>query len=167
MKILFNPQKYTALLPVEKNKITFQPIEEYARVNNFIEKEELHITLIGFKTGKALLDIRNLLAPEMQGKFDTFLKDLLEKIDWNFKEKGEYHHMVKKFPNGDTCIEFVLMPEIEFLYRSINEITGQTFETPPPHITLFTKGTDPIKSKMGIGIYSQADFESYNPQKII
>jgi len=56
--------------------------------------------------------------------------------------------------------------EIPFLvgfYDSLNKMLKTNLRYPLEHVTLFTRGTNPERSKMGIGINSEIDFFELSP----
>ena len=59
---------------------------------------------------------------------------------------------VEKKEKRESYIQLVNLPALGSFYLSLNTILHINLETPPCHITLYTKGDDAEKSKMGIGI---------------
>jgi hypothetical protein len=58
------------------------------------------------------------------------------------------------------------MPGLAVFYRRLNEILGVNLEAPPAHITLYTGGTNPATSKMGIGIDTPAALNELHPERL-
>ena len=48
----------------------------------------------------------------------------------------------------------------------VNQLLEKQFETPLPHITLYTTSTREDKKLRGIGIYSKKQFEELCPKRI-
>lgn len=131
-------------------------------------KEEFHITVIGFKTGKALSELYAHRSAEEQARIIQALHSLAKEISWEaapieggllYIEK-EYAFRNNKKEKRSSIIQLLDMPGMQAFYTRLNAAIGTDFALPPPHMTLFTgNGT-------GIGIDSMADLEQLKPQQI-
>jgi len=173
--IILNEEKYTLLLGINKSSINLEHIRDIAFKNGFKEKEEFHITVIGFKNGG---EIKNLLETISQNKKEYIIyeiKEIMNSIDWSFDIKSEIYHIskaytfvdyknnnVKKIENRKSYVQMLSMSGIKIFYEKLNYLLDTNFEAPPAHITLFTGGD----SNMGIGINTEEEFEKMNPQLI-
>jgi hypothetical protein len=133
-----------ALLTIPKR------ILEFADNTDFTQKNEFHITVMG---GKIIPLIEGAKA---SGEFDELLDEVKE---WIMTPQNKYYLMAKKDTDGNikqSIIQRVDMPAIEEFYGKLAKETILDVESPPPHITLFTK-----YSENGIALYSQDDFDNY------
>ncbi|MDO8664548.1 MAG: hypothetical protein Q7K44_03345 [Candidatus Liptonbacteria bacterium] len=172
----FDDKNFTLLLNVDKNQLDFSGLRKIAGQNGFDEKNELHITIIGFKNGAEIKKILQTLSREDQEDIIYQIKSLTNNMDWSFTLKPERYHISKEYafrgPQGafkekrESYIQMANMPCIKNFYDILNKILGTNLETPPPHITLFTSGDNREKAKMGIGINSEAELAQLNPKPI-
>ena len=161
-----NEANMTLLLNLSEVEI-LKNIEDLAAQEGYEKKDEFHVTGIGYPNGKK---IRSILAGQEKM---AEIKALINSMNWqDFKLRDEFFRIAKSYANGnnyevrESIIQMVDMPALKEFYEKLNGLLGTTFSLPPAHVTLFTKGTDPKTSKVGVGLYSESDFERYNQGKI-
>jgi len=176
---LFDTKNNTLLLHVKKDSFDLSGIKEVAQEKGFDEKREFHITVLGFKNGGEIKKILKKLAPEEQQAKLSEIQALVDSTDWSFMPEEGRYHISKEYktldPNNkgaeisetrESYIQKVQMQAIQDFYKKLNGILGSSLEPPPPHVTLYTNGTDKEKAKQGIGINSEADFAQLSPELI-
>lgn len=177
-KPIFNPETYTLLLSVE-DKLP-EPVsgnlEFEAKKNRFIKKDEIHITVLGFRHGKKIQEaLENI--PDKDLVIEQLIS-MAEDTEWTFEFLPEIFHISKEYrlKNHDTgreeqetresIIQMVKLENIDHFFDRLNELLNTNLEIPPSHLTLYTKGADEEKSHIGIGIYSEEEFKKLNPRLI-
>jgi hypothetical protein len=115
MKLQFYTEKQTLLLELPNLNIP-NPIERYAEKENFVQKSEFHITLVGNKTGLILID-----AIENNNFNSNKLLDLARKYKWNYKLNTELFHLQKDYGEHvrDSLIHTIELPDLEKFYKDI------------------------------------------------
>tara|TARA_Y100000310_G_scaffold344885_1_gene460245 strand:- start:2043 stop:2579 length:537 start_codon:yes stop_codon:yes gene_type:complete len=173
--ITFDEEKYLLLLNLNKAQVQVSDsIEREARENGFQKKDEVHVTLIGFRVGS---EIRGALTKlgDSRKRAIAEIKELIERTNWDFELKQEFYHITKEYslPRGqggqdkrESYVQMIEMPGIKSFYQELNNILGTNLEIQPTHVTLFTKGSDEERSKMGIGVNSWKEFELLSPRQI-
>lgn len=126
-------------------------ITNFAIAAGFKQKSEYHVTLIGAKNA--------VLVDELEAK-DEML-DIIYDIDtWDITPTSRYIFLAKADPEEGTIkesiIQMVAAPAVEEFYEKLKETRILELPLPPAHITLFTRFSD-----LGIGVYSQDDFDEY------
>jgi len=178
--IKFEAQKKGGLiLGVDKTAVDASKLKEIAEARGLGEKDEIHLTVIGSDTMEAILASLGRISDNKRNEILSQIQGLAESTEWKFKIKPEFYYVKKEYndpdPNNhektipETRRSIVQMVETENLgqfYGKLEEITGLKFEVPLLHITLFTTSTREDKKQRGIGIYSEKDFESLNPERI-
>lgn len=175
----FDTRNNTLLLRVSKDSVDLSDIRKTADQNGFDEKNELHITVLGFKNGGEIKKILSKLPAEEQQKKIAEIQVLIESTDWSFAPEKSKYHISKEYKTQDpknkgveisemreSYIQKVHMQAMKGFYGKLNNILGSNLESPPPHITLFTSGSDREKAKVGIGINSEAELAQLNPELI-
>jgi hypothetical protein len=174
-KKTFDEKNNTLLLGVDKTSFDAGDVTALAEKNGFAEKDEFHITVLGFKNGAEIKKILKKISPEEREKKMSDIHALVESTDWGFIYGDERYRIQKEYPQDknaevpdqrETYIQLVQLPAIEEFYGKLNAILGTSLEAPPPHVTLFTKGTDEKKARAGIGINSESEFASLNPERV-
>ncbi len=162
--------KFTLLLKAGANDVAhwIAAAQGAAQERGLTAKDEFHITVIGFKTGKALSELYAHRSPTEQARIVQALYDMAKAISWQaapldggllYIEK-EYSFRNNKKEKRSSIIQLLEMPGMQEFYTRLNAAIGTDFALPPPHITLFTgNGT-------GIGIDSLADLQELKPQQI-
>lgn len=160
----FDEQKYTLLLNVDKNQLDLNYLQKMAAQNGFDEKKEFHITVIGFKNGEEIKKVLQTFSKEDQENIIYQIKSLANNMDWGFELSPEKYHISKE--KRESYIQMVNMPDVKNFYNKLNEILGTHLEAQPSHITLYTRGDDRERAKMGIGINSEKELAQLNPKPI-
>lgn len=126
----------------------------YALTNDYTPKDEYHLTVVGKKTQQILSeygyldDVVRLIDSEARWEIRSW-SDI--KVLQNVEIDDQGNEVVE-----ESIIQLVSLPAMNKLYDKICAITHLAIETPPAHITLYTKNT-----ARGIGIYSQSQLEEY------
>ncbi len=176
---LFDTKNNTLLLHIKKDSIDLSGIGEVAKQKGFDEKKGFHITVLGFKNGGEIKKILKKLSPEEQQAKLAEIQALIDNTDWSFVPEESRYHISKEYKTPDpqkkgaeiseireSYIQKVQMEAIQSFYQKLNGILGSNLEPPPPHITLYTGGTDREKAKQGIGINSEAELMQLKPELI-
>ena len=177
--VSFDEGKNTLLLNLEKDSVDLSALEELAQKNGFEAKGDFHITILGFKNGGEVKKaLKTLPEAERQSKL-LQIKSLAESTDWKFILEPQRYHISKEYVIPDpknkgaelreqreSYIQMVSLPGMRIFYDQLNAILGTNLEAPPAHITLYTGGSDKEKSKMGIGINTQDEFQKLNPEAV-
>ena len=163
-EIRFPEEKMTLLLNVKKEDIDLKKYQEISK--GFEQKSEFHITIIGFRGGKEIKKALLLLNQSNQFIMIEKIKTLVGETDWDYFFLNVAYQISKEYSNTDkreSIIQLAEVPGFVKFYDSLNEMLNLQLEYPLIHATLFTRGTDLEKSKMGIGINSEIDFFELNP----
>ncbi|NVN97039.1 hypothetical protein HXX01_02285 [Candidatus Nomurabacteria bacterium] len=86
--------------------------------------------------------------------------------DWSYSLLDVFYKVSKEYRDTDkreSIIQMTTIPCLVDFYDELNKILKTNLRYPLEHVTLFTKGTDLERSKMGIGINSEIDFFGLNP----
>ena len=174
-QLTFSPAKYTALLSVPANRMK-EVVEAASAIvleHSLTAKNEFHITLIGFALGKQLQDVVQKLPKEQQERIPELLADLLSSYVWDFSFETDFYLIEKKYQFKNrpaetraSLIQVVHMPALADLYEYLSTAFAVRLQEPFPHITLYSKSTNPQNQTMGIGINSVSEFEQLQPKKI-
>lgn len=178
--ILFNKEKGTLLIEINKNSSGITAVKEIAQTKNLAEKSEIHLTIIGSSTAKAILSFLEKSAPDARENILSKIQDLAQHTNWKLNFKPEFYYIKKEYNDTDLDNPGKIIPEIresiiqmanvenlEEFYVQLEKIIGLELEVPLPHITLFTTSSHEEKKTRGIGIYSEKDLESLNPEQIV
>ena len=145
-------------------------------------KSEFHITIIGSDTGNQILNSIGILGEEKLKKQLKKIDKLFKSHTWKVSLGKEFFYLKQKYERLDlqdflsSSLEFeiresvVQLAEINHLedfYLKLNHLLDTNFETPLPHVTLFTNSTMAEKKLRGIGIYSRKQFEELYPEKLV
>lgn len=176
---IFETKYFTLILSINKDSLDLSSIREKAEEDGYDEKDELHITIIGFKNGTEVKKILKNLSPGDKQLKLTEIQTLIENTDWSFIRKDKAYHISKEYktpdPNNtgadllevrESYIQIVDLPSIENFYKDLNGILGSSIKAPLAHITLFTKGTDREKARKGIGINSEVELAQLTPEPV-
>ena len=167
--IIFDDEKLTFMLNVSAEKVDLQPPSDYARENNFSAKKEFHVTIIGFRTAGEIKQILSELSPDERGEILEQIKNLIFGSDWDFQLLPQVFHIKKQYAVGDereSIIQLIQIPALGTFYGRLNSMLGADFDLPPAHITLYTKGTDAVKSRMGICLRTSDELREVTVRKI-
>jgi|GEM_PF-920990 hypothetical protein len=177
--IAYNEGSGTLLLSLGEEAAGAEEIRPAAEQNGFEEKNEFHITVVGFRNAaeirKALKKFSSL---ERQEKIDA-IGALIKDTDWKFVPEARAFRIAKEYKNPDpkhkgaevtehreSYIRMVHLPAMERFYGELSNILGADIRPQPPHITLFTAGTDKEKAKGGIGINTKEELKKLIQEEI-
>ncbi len=146
LEVRFDAKTGTLLLGLGGQELIDPDVIEATESEGFKPKDELHLTILGFKQGK-LLKAAIKANPELA----TSIEELAAKADWGIQPTGERYKLKKPYEGEETpresIIEMLQCPGAEKFLASINELTGLELQEQPHHVTLLTKG-----NPQGIGI---------------
>ncbi len=172
----FNEEKATLLLKVTPSTDSLNKTKKYAEREGLSEKKEFHTTLIGFDSGKIILEkINSLHRPkEETEKILIKIKELFESYKWSYEFLDDFYKIDRKYDYDNkmsekrsSIIETINLPDLENFYKKLNEIIDAEIPLPFPHITLYTNSIDKKYELSGIGINSKDQFVEMNPEKLI
>lgn len=156
------------ILPVSKKSVDFSSIKQYAVKNDFREKEELHITIIGSLARDVLVDYLSMQNEDGKKRIIESINNLMNTYDWDF-EPTEFYH-IKKAHEGvekEAIIMTVRMKCLNDFYGAFNKLLKVDLPTQFPHITFYTKGPRSKEGYYGIPIPTQEAFQQSNPTKLL
>ncbi len=156
----FNKEKITLLLNIEADDLINDKLKYKAQEKNLLTKKEFHITLIGRATGEILKTISDS---------SSKIEEIYKKFNWVFAPQDEFYFIEKEYPEGEkrsSVIQIIELPNLKEFYKDLNNSFETNFEVPFPHLTLFTNSTKEENKLLGVGIYSEDQFKSLNPEKI-
>jgi len=163
-KLSFSEEKLTLLLNIKKEDIG---LRRYQGVSDgFEQKSEFHLTLIGNHGGREIKNSINTFNLYYQYDAVEKIRALAYKTDWKYSLLDVVYKVSKEYNDTDKRESIIQMVEIPFLvgfYDSLNKMLKTNLRYPLEHVTLFTRGTNPERSKMGIGINSEIDFFELSP----
>ena len=168
----------TALLVVDKAEIRKGAKKEEANKLWLLEKETFHFTIIWMATGAAILATTEWSTKKEETLDKVF--ELCNSFELKAQLKDDFYYIEKKYNDSDPNNPGDMLPEetrrsiiqtaeingLDEFYKQLNNLLGEKFETPYPHITLYTNSTREDKKLRWIGIYSKKQFDELNPQKI-
>lgn len=171
---IFFTETFTCVLPYNNNLIN-PKIESLALNKGLVIKDNLHITIIGSDTGEEILNTitqKNLKRSEEI----IFIESIIKQIDWKIKLFDEYYYIEKTYPEyidkkgkpefRKSIIQLVNIDNLSDLYSKINNRYSLNLQIPFGHITIYSYSSIPEKINRGIGLYSEEQFFSLNPNKI-
>jgi hypothetical protein len=146
LEVRFDAKSGTLLLELGGKEMIDPSLVETTESEGFKPKEELHLTVIGFKQGKLLK-----AALKANPDIATNIEELATTIEWSIRPTGERYKLSKLYKDEEvpreSIIEILQCPGAENFFESINRLTGLDLKEQPPHVTLMTKG-----NSQGIGI---------------
>lgn len=150
-EVRFDSSRGTLLLGLGGKEQLDPQFLETAENTGFTPKDELHLTVIGFKQGKQLKKLIKKY-PEIADK----IAGLASEIEWDIQPTGERYRLTRRYEGEDvpreSIIEMVDCPGGEKFINQLNILTGLELEELPPHVTLATQG-----NPQGIGINTIQD----------
>jgi hypothetical protein len=177
IKVTFDDKK-TLLVGINSADLDLSEVKVIAEERGLTPKVEQHVTVIGFKNGRAVDEALNRLPEEDRATRLSELTRLANETNWGFTLAPERYQIAKDYsvykdgkPTGETehrtsIIQIVNMPGMAIFYEGLNKTLGTNLEAPPAHTTLFTGGSDPEKSERGIGINTSVELQAMNPELI-
>ncbi len=172
-KIVFDREKGTLLVCIPDSFSIPASIEEYAKEKGFEIKEEFHITIFGFDSGKRILE---RIQKNNLNKEEVFsqIEKSIESKDWQCSLEDEWYQVSKTYQgraealNGGSeerqsiiCMASVL--GLEDFLSDVERAIGFSFSPPPLHVTAFSKSTHKENMGAGIGISSREDLRKLHP----
>jgi hypothetical protein len=176
-EVLFDRSKCTLLLHINKEdlKERCELLQDEANNRHLQLKKEFHITAIGFGNGKLLQECFVRFTPEERSYSEAELRELIQESAWNFSFGDDAYFLTKEYASRKdsdnsevrtSIIQMVEMTGLAPFYKKLNELFGINLGTPPTHLTLYTGGSDSVKSLMGIGVETDEALQELNPIKI-
>lgn len=161
-----NAQTATFLLRIDPELVNVDSVQDVADKKGLSEKDEFHITIIGSKTAEQILESSEFSHEETV----SFIEKPSKQFQWSFEFVSEYYFISKKYEEyneaRESIIQLIDLSELKDFYVELNEYFGTSFDTPFPHLTLFTSSTKPENNLRGIGIYSEQQFRELNLEKV-
>ena len=158
------------LLEIKSPDSALERTKTIAQKEGLSPKTEFHITIIGRETEDAIFEKLDTVSTKVKDEIKEDINVLLKKYTWSHTLLDEYFLITKQYRDGEerrSIIQTIELTELADFYSKLNSILNTLFLTPFPHITLYTTSTRPDKKLRGIGLYSNDQFLSLNPQKII
>lgn len=175
----FQEKAVTAILDIDEQLLHLERVQPLADQKGFEKKDEFHLTILGFKNGRAILKALKTLPDEERHARLAEVRELVQNTEWRLGSGGTLYHISKEYrqpdpkaPGGEIVeqreayVQLLDLQGIDHFYAELNRLLGLDLKSPPTHLTLYTKGTDPKQSKMGIGIETWEDWEKLNPQPV-
>jgi len=166
----FDKEKGTVILNIPKESVSLKKVAPFAKEHGFVEKQDFHITILGFQSGKVLIEKLNVLGSR-RIEVEKVIENLIDKTSWEFTLKDLYYRIEREYKGEggpelrESIIQMADMPGLGSFLKDLNTLFKWQFPVPPPHITIYTKGTSE-ESKMGIGVSSGEVFASLKPTLI-
>lgn len=160
----FFESNLTLLLNIKEDDIGLQRYQKIS--DGFEQKSEFHITLIGNYVGRQIKNAINTFNLYYQYNAVEKIRTLAYETDWSYSLLNVMYKVSKEYKDTDkreSVIQMVEVPCLVDFYDNLNKILKTNLMYPLAHVTLFTRGTNPERSKMGIGINSEIEFFELNP----
>lgn len=173
--ITFHKDVSTLLLDVRVDKSALAGLEKRAAQEGLFQKNEFHVTLIGFGSGKIILKKLESLPLEARQSALKDIENLSHQFNWAFTLRPEYYLVSKEYHDvvdksmseeRKSYIQIVDLPDLQPFYKKLNDMLGLYLTVPFAHITLFTTSTLEKNKLQGIGILSEKQFKELNPVRI-
>jgi hypothetical protein len=152
IEVKFDAKKMTLLLGLSES--VDPSTAEKLKANAFDPKEELHVTILGFKNGgKIAKALKALPEDERQARVDA-ITAAAQDTEWSVSPTGELYGIEKQYDGEDeprrSVVELVDCPQVTGFYDTVTSaVPGVELEVPPTHVTLGTQG-----NPQGIGLNS-------------
>lgn len=137
-----------------------------------LSKPKFHLTILGSKVRDAIFALRPDATEEEQENILVYAEQLAENFDWETTARDEYYLLKQEYNDDNisetrtTIVQMIDVPDLVDYYRELNMLLNTKFETPIPHVTLYSGSTRPDKMLRGIGVYSKKDLEKMGAKKI-
>lgn len=171
--ITFDTHKGTLLMTVDKPYAALALLSQYAVEYGLEEKPEFHLTLLGYKQGQLLVNLLQRLDTDSRATLVNTFTQLVAQLDWRCIPQNEYYYLEKtyQFHNKPeetraTIIQVYELPGLIRLYEVLNTDLQLSLDEPFPHVTLYSSSSNHETSDVGIGITSEADFQSLGPTRL-
>ena len=145
--VRFYPRTGSALLHLDTTLINLDTKKEIAESLGLYPKDEYHSTIIGFTTGKQILNVLDSFQEQRKEKLLLAVDQLLKSFTRNVELQDNYFLIEKTYNNPESIetrkslIQLVNIQDINEFYIKLNNLLGKDFATPMPHITLYTAST--------------------------
>ncbi len=173
--LAFYKERATLLLNnIKPGKDSFNNFKDIAKEKSLLPKNEFHITLMGNKIGKVIREKLKVLSEEGKKELLSEIEKLYQSFNWQYSPVEDYYYISKKYPQTEeeneeerkSIIQVIDLPDIVPFYKKLNNLLETNFEVPFSHITLYTTSNKEDTKLIGIGIYSEKEFQDLNPEKI-
>ena len=141
-------ENFTCLIPVPLKGLGGQVDGKI-----FLAKEEVHMTIIGFKTAKIIKNAvkeNPAILTEIEAIFSGSLEYMIEDHCFYIQREQEA-----------AIIQTIQVQAITAMYEKLNALLHTNIPIPFTHATIAT-----CNSKMGIGINSQEEFPNFKPEEV-
>lgn len=153
---------FSALLILNTADVDVTEKEPVAQDLGLDPKNEFHITVIGYKQGKVILE---KLKEKSQSERDSVQREIikiLKGIEWHIILENKYFLIRKNYADHEqrqTIIQLATIAELEGFYHDLNALLQTDLLPQFPHLTTFSNSTNMNNRLEGIAINSQAQFE--------
>ena len=137
-----------------------------------MKKNEFHFTIIGRQTWEEIIELIKDFNEKKRSEILQKIEELWKNTQWNIELKNEFYYIKKDYKDPETpdiresIIQIAEIDKITELYQKLNLLLNTQFETPLPHVTLYTNSTRAEKKLYWIGIYSKKQFNKLETKKI-
>lgn len=164
------PDIATILLWFKKETINTNIKKDIAKKLGLLEKEEIHVTIIGSNTGKEILESLSGFNQKQKDEIWNKIVEIGKSFDWRITLKNEFFYIKKHYDSPketrQSIIQIIWIDQLDKFYKKLNILLLTQFKIPFPHITLYTNSTIEATKFRGIGTYSKEQFDELMPQKI-
>lgn len=169
-EIKFYPKIATILLWFKKETINTNTKKDIAKKLGLLEKEEIHVTIIGSNTGKEIIEFLWKSNQKQKDEIWNKIVELCESFDWKITLKNEFFYIKKHYDSPketrQSIIQIIWIAQLDKFYKKLNILLWTQFKVPFPHITLYTNSTIEATKFRGIGTYSKEQFDELIPKKV-
>jgi hypothetical protein len=172
----FQEKTGTMLFDLDQRLLYLDRVSGLAQSEGFVPKNEFHVTIIGFRSGRKILEaLKHFSASERDQKMQQ-IQQLADETDWALASKPKLYRVSKEYQaknpetgspeteKRETIVQTLDLENLNNFSHRLSGIVGEDIVPQFTHLTLFTKGTHPERSKMGIGIDIEEDFKKLNPE---
>jgi hypothetical protein len=146
--IKFQEDDAYLILEIDMDEYGYRRQDVNYQGRKFEAKDELHITVLSRDAAEQVQAYM-----EQEPENGSRIRRLVDETDWSFRKQERYYH-VQEDPQVETIIQMVDVQGLESFFRQVSEWVGRELEPPPPHVTLYMRGTE-----KGIGLPTHEEFE--------
>lgn len=173
-----HPKLGSLLVPFDERLIHLDRLAQLAEQEEFHRKPEFHITILGFSNGKEILNRLAELPEAERAERIEAIHEITKTTDWNpvgadqeiLRIHKDYQvqegEELKTVEQRESLIQKIDLAGTEEFFARLNALMGTNFEIPVTHVTIFTKSTNPKNATLGIGVKSNAEFETLEPTEV-